>query len=635
MEIASFGQRTRHSLRLGINPGPAHRYLEGKGRNFHYRRDGRFREAGSLKSLLCFIAHWPSPCFQWERNLFYSLRFSRMLAAKHRMRYKGRGMKRRLAAVAVAALLPVVALLGYNEVSTRQQRNEEVRAQASQAARQASSEVERILEGMHSLLIATATLPSVEGLDREPCMTALKRVAAHVAPIRTIFVLDRAGKLVCDSLGSPPGLDFSDRSYFQEALKSQDDFVVGGYTISRLSDKAVLPVAMPLRKDGIVVGVLATGLRLEWLDQRLKERGVLKGNAVTIADGEGVILARDPLPERFVGTRVPEAFQSLIHASQPDVIEVMSQDGTKRILGYEPIHPPFNRLYVSAGMSKEEAFAPINRSTILGIASIAVGALLAFAASVFLGNRFILRPIFRILDVLERWRKGDIDARTGMVGSDELRRVGSALDGLLDELEVRLHREKKLQEAKELLVGELRHRIKNTLTIVQAIARQSFRPVAPTEYSQFSERLGALASGYDLLFLESSEDAAIDDVVNNALAPHVGTVTNRVSVKGDPIILPPQAVLALSLVIHELATNATKYGALSNDSGHINIHWRETLQRVELTWREQGGPRVIRPSRTGFGSRLIQGAFPGAYGARANFEFAPDGLIFKLVFEKL
>lgn len=546
----------------------------------------------------------------------------------------GEGMRRRLAAVAFAALLPVVALLGYNEFSMRQQRNKEVRAQAAQAARQASSEVERILEGMHSLLIATATLPSVEDLAQEACTAALKRVAAQVAPIRTIFALDNSGKLVCDSLGTSPGLDFSDRSYFQEAVRS-GDFVVGGYTMSRLSSQRVLPVAMPLRKNGALIGVIATGVRLEWLDQRLKDRGVLKGSAVTIADGDGVIVARDPLPERFVGTRIPEMFQPLVHAPAPGVMEVKSQDGTERVLGYEPIREPFNRLYVSAGVSTAEAFAPINRSTAIGIASIVVGALLAFAASVFVGNRFLLQPVFQILNVLERWRKGDLAARTGMAGKDELRRVGSALDGLLDELDERRQREEKLQQAKDLVVGELRHRIKNTLTVVQAIARQSFRPVAPTEYSQFSERLSALASGYDLLFSENSEEATIGEVISNALAPHIGTMTDRISMGGEMIVLPPPVVLSLSLVIHELATNALKYGALSNDAGRIMIHWRESLGRVELTWTEIGGPKVVLPNRAGFGSRLIQGAFPSAYQAAANFDFAPDGLIFALVFEKI
>jgi two-component sensor histidine kinase len=536
-----------------------------------------------------------------------------------------------LAAVAVAALLPVVALLGYNEFSTRHQRDQEVEAQAAQAARQASSEVERILEGMHSLLIATATLPSVEDLDQAACGAALTRIAAQVAPIRTIFVLDTSGRLVCDSLGTSAGRDFSDRAYFKEAIKSPE-FVIGGYTISRLSDSAVLPVAMQLRREGAVIGVLVTGVRLEWLDQRLKERGVLKGSAVTIADRDGVILARDPFPERFVGTRIPEAFQPLIHASKPGVMEVVSQDGTSRILGYEPIRGPFNRLYVSAGASRDEAFAPINRSTAIGVLSIVAGALLAFAASVFVGNRFILRPISRILDILERWRNGEVEVRTGMAGKDELRRVGSALDGLLDELHDRQTRTEKLQTDKDLLVGELRHRIKNTLTVVQAIARQSFRPVAPTEYSQFSDRLMALASGYDLLFSDSADVATIGDVVNRALAAHVGASTDRVSTVGESISLPSQMVLSLSLVIHELATNATKYGALSNDNGRIDISWRENAYQIELTWIEKGGPSVAAPSQEGFGSRLIRGAFPSGYRPKADFEFTPEGLIFKLVF---
>lgn len=540
-------------------------------------------------------------------------------------------MRRKLAAVAAATLFPVIAMLAYNEYATRQQRNEEVRAQASQAARQASSEVERILEGLHSLLIATSALDGVETRNRSDCTDDLKRVASQVPSIRTIIVLDLQGKLVCDSLGTPVGLDLSDRSYFKLALTS-DDYVVGGYTKSRISDQPILPVAMPLKQDGVTNGVIVTGLRLEWLQQRMKERGVIEGNAVTVADSEGVILAREPFPERFVGTRIPDAFQALIHAPGAGVIEVKSQDGTERVLGYQPINIPSNRLYIGAGISKEEAFAPINRSTIIGILSIIGGAILAFVASTLVGNRFILKPIFHIADVLERWRAGEIQARTAMHGRDELHVVGASLDRLLDELQLRGEEAQRAEAARSLVASELSHRVKNTLAIIQAIARQNFRNQSPDGYRSFSERVAALANGYDLLFAEEHQQGHVSDTIERALRPHRGENDQRFTIDGPAIVLPAQLVLSLSLVIHELATNATKYGALRDAEGHIDITWAMTGDRLKLHWHEIDGPPVEPPASEGFGSRLIKSAFPAGARPDVEFKFEPTGLSFTLTF---
>lgn len=149
----------------------------------------------------------------------------------------GSWMRQRLVAVAAATLFPVVAMLGYNEYASRLQRNEEVRAQAAQAARQASSEVERILEGLHSLLIATSALDGVEAKDRLACIEDLKRVALQVPSIRTVLVLDTDGKLVCDSLGSQAGLDFSDRSYFSWRLS----LTTTSSAVSRKADFLISP----------------------------------------------------------------------------------------------------------------------------------------------------------------------------------------------------------------------------------------------------------------------------------------------------------------------------------------------------------------------------------------------------------
>ncbi|MBB3137946.1 two-component sensor histidine kinase [Rhizobium pisi] len=540
-------------------------------------------------------------------------------------------MRLKLVAVAVAALAPVVAMLAYNEVALRHQRNEEVRASAAQAARQASSEVERIVEGLHGLLVSVAAMPSVRHLDVGTCNEALKSVAESIPNISTIFVVGLDGRPVCGSTAFPEGVRFSDRDYFQQILNSKD-FTVGTYTQSRLSDRHVLPLAMPLMEGDILKAVIVSGIRMDWLQNRITERGVAPGNAVTIADGKGTIVARAPLPEQFVGTVIPDEYQHLIHAEQPDVIELTSQDGTTRIVAYRPIALPSSPLFVSAGFSKPEAFAPIERATLMNTLAIIGGALFSLTAAIFIGNRFILVPIWRIADVMEKWRGGQTAARTGMTGSDELEVVGATFDRLLDELEERRRRNEEVEEERILLVRELAHRVKNGFTLVQAIARQTFSRSDPERYNSFAERLAALAGTYDLILSREGSASPVRDVVSAALRAHVASEAEHIRLDGPDVVLPADTALPLSLVIHELATNATKYGSLGSENGTVAIEWRHDDGRVFLLWTESGGPPVSKPTKRGFGSVLIERAFPAKAQARSHSDYRPEGLVFELVF---
>ncbi|HWT58238.1 MAG TPA: cache domain-containing protein [Rhizobium sp.] len=539
-------------------------------------------------------------------------------------------MRLKLVAVAVAALAPVVAMLAYNEVALRHQRNEEVRASAAQAARQASSEVERIVEGLHALLVSVSAMPSVRHLDVQACNEALKSVAESIPNIRTIFVVGLDGRPVCGSMAFPDGVVFSDRDYFKQTLETKD-FSVGTYTQSRLSDRPVLPLAMPLLEGESIKALIVSGIRLDWLQNRITERGVAPGNAVTIADGKGTIVARVPLPEQFVGTVIPDEYQHLIHAEQPDVIEVTSHDGTVRILGYRPIALPSSPLYVSAGFSKPEAFAPINRATLMNTLAIIGGALFAFLAAIFIGNRFILAPISRIAEVMEKWRNGQTTARTGMTGPDELDVVGATFDRLLDELDERRRQNERAEEERTLLVREMAHRVKNGFALVQAIARQTFSRANPESYHAFAERLAALAGTYELILSGEGSAAPIRETISAALRAHIAS-QERIRLDGPDVVLPADIALPLSLVLHELATNATKYGSLGSEQGTVAIAWKHDDGRVRLVWTEAGGPPVSKPTKRGFGSVLIERAFSSKAQAQSRSDYRPEGLVFEVVF---
>ena len=177
-----------------------------------------------------------------------------------------------------------------------------------------------------------------------------------------------------------------------------------------------------------------------------------------------------------------------------------------------------------------------------------------------------------------------------------------------------------------LLINELNHRVKNTLATIQAMALQSF-PRDKPETKDFMSRLTSLSGAHDILTSHNWGGAEIHQVVEGALSPFGPT---RFTLEGAGLRLSPKHTLALSMALHELATNAVKYGSARAQSGRVAIAWRLTENGTRvlstLTWREAGGPPAARPSKQGFGSKLLLKALASDFGSAAEMDFAPDGV---------
>ncbi len=186
-----------------------------------------------------------------------------------------------------------------------------------------------------------------------------------------------------------------------------------------------------------------------------------------------------------------------------------------------------------------------------------------------------------------------------------------------------------------LLIAELNHRVKNTLATVQSIAQQTARSTPGGDAGEgflpaFTARLRALSQGHDLLTASTWTGAPLEALTAAVLAPWRGGDPPRVTVAGPPLWLAPRQALALTLALHELATNAAKHGALSSDStGKASLTWAALPEGgARLVWHETGGPEVVRPSRAGFGSRLLGRGLEGelGQGAAVALHFDPAGL---------
>ncbi len=193
---------------------------------------------------------------------------------------------------------------------------------------------------------------------------------------------------------------------------------------------------------------------------------------------------------------------------------------------------------------------------------------------------------------------------------------------------------KTADERQRLMANELNHRVKNSLATVQAIAAQSLRgaDVSPEARERFMSRLVALARANDLLVAETWSGASLGSLAAEMANPHGDT--ERFTIEGPEVHLAPQTATAMAMGLHELATNAAKYGALASADGRVSLTWalegENAARRLRLTWRESGGPEVRTPGPPGFGSRLIERGLAAELKANVRLTYAPSGVVFTL-----
>jgi len=186
------------------------------------------------------------------------------------------------------------------------------------------------------------------------------------------------------------------------------------------------------------------------------------------------------------------------------------------------------------------------------------------------------------------------------------------------------------EERLNLVALELKHRMKNTIAMIQAIANQTLRggPEVDGIKAAFTSRLATLGEAQDLLTQAGWARTQLHDVIERSLQPHCSK--ERFAITGPAVELSSKTVLAMALAMHELATNAVKYGALSNDDGRIEIFWEMDETGFHFRWQEIDGPPVVEPSRSGFGSRMIEKALAGYFQGVTKIIYHPAGVVFTL-----
>lgn len=483
----------------------------------------------------------------------------------------------RLALLVTGTMLPLIVFaVGLAYSNYRQDRSDATRRvlETVRSMRLVlDSEVQRMTGGLQVLALSE----SLRKGDFESFRRSAVGFINQYGEDSVLLLADKSGQqlfstLTTDTASLPPrnNRDIVERVFASKTPQFSDLFTGSS------KKRPIVTVEVPVLRDGEVVYALSFSPPIDIFQHLVERQRPDDQWTVSLLDSKGVVFARTPNPNETFGKQASPSLYEAMFRSPEAALSSVSLDGVALASAYT--RSRLTGWTVAAGVTESSLIAPLWRN--IAITSLIGGVLL------LVGLTFAVRMATTIA-------RGDM-----------------------------LH---------NLLIEELNHRVKNTLALMQAIAVQTFRSASRDERTKFEGRLGALAEAHNLLSQEKWAGSELRDVIARALRPFLLANPDRIRMAGPAVPLSPRLAVVLSMIVHEIATNAAKYGALSNETGRVTLDWEIIADapkpRLRLIWTEIGGPPVTAPVQRGFGSRLIERSARDQLGGEATVDFLPRGVV--------
>ncbi|MBP0444317.1 sensor histidine kinase [Roseomonas sp. SSH11] len=553
---------------------------------------------------------------------------TRDAAPRHAQRAEW-SVRTRLVVLALSVALPAALALGLAALEGWHGARERTDAALRARTEALSAAIVRELATVRGTLEALAASPALaEGrLDifREQIGRTPRPAGARIMLAAT------DGRLILSSehpLGTPlpPRVDPELTRRVMQTGKAE----VSNLDRGPISREYIVGVYVPVRgTDGQALYDLSMNLRASSLDRVLTEQRLPDTWRAALLDGRGLVVARTHDSGTLIGRQATPLTMAAI-AAEASPFETVSHEGMPA-RGVQA-EVPGTHWRVVVVVPLEEIAAPLHAGLLAAMATGGGLLLLGLGGAAWQGRRIAL-AFSALAKGAAALGRGEEPVRPPP-GVAEASRVGAALSDAAAALAGREAERADADRRQALLIGELNHRVKNTLATVQAIAAQTLRGEGrdPAQsYADLDQRLRALARAHDLLVARTWADTPLPSVVRAALAPwtETGRVTVACSCAGVFPALRAAQAQALVLALHELATNAAKYGALSRPEGLVTVGCTTEAGVAWVEWTERGGPPVeAAPVRRGFGTRLLERALPREMGpgSLVTFDFRREGL---------
>jgi len=459
---------------------------------------------------------------------------------------------------------------------------EQERKDASQRVLEAARSIRLVLDAEMQRMTGGLQVLSLTNALRSGDFDDFRRMASgfldQYGRDGVVLVADRDGRQLFSS--APPdtaSLPLRNNREIVEKVFATKSPQYSNLFIGAAKKQLIVTVEVPVLRDGEVLYDISFSPPLEIFQAIIDKQRPSQDWTISIFDGNGISFARVPNPHDTIGKRASPTLYAEMFRKPEATLQTVSLEGVPLITTFA--RSTVTGWTVAAGIAEGSLVGPLWRN--LAITSVIGGILL------LTGLAFAVRMATTIA-------RGET-----------------------------LH---------NLLIEELNHRVKNTLAILQAIAVQTFRSASKTEREKFEGRLGALAEAHNLLSQDKWQGSELHDVVNRVLQPYLLNNPERVRMFGPQVPLSPRLAVVLSMIVHEIATNAAKYGALSNDTGTVALDWEIIAEnagpKLRMIWAEAGGPHVTAPVQRGFGSRLIERSARDQLGGEATVDFLPRGVVY-------
>jgi two-component sensor histidine kinase len=523
--------------------------------------------------------------------------------------FRPRSLRHLLGLLTLVLALPMLALaIGLGTLQVRAAR-QGLEIAAQEDARALLHRADALLAGHLTTLRRLATSEALPDA-----------MAAHAA--RTglhLALLDGAGRVLADTR--------PDAARLPEAARAVA--VAEGRPVSPLvedpaSSGHALLLSAPAGPNWLTLSVPAASFRALLDDPGLGPFDDSRFPA--LVDSEGRLVARWHEQLRFVGRPMPDEARLALLAAPDGIWHGRSLGGEHVVVVHAT--SALSGLTVGVGVTEAALSEPLRRSALL-FGPLAAAVLLLAAGATVLVARRIAEPVARLGMAAEALAEGRPPPRL-VTPVAEVNAVAAAMADAAEKRQA-------AEAQRDLLVRELHHRVKNLLATAQSLATLSARSARdPAGFAhQFGERLRALARTHTLLLEEPGGVVGLAALLNEVVAPYRMGL-GRIAIGGPAVKLPAEAAVPLGMVLHELATNAAKYGALSVPEGRLDIAWRleeGAHPRLVLDWTERGGPLVAHPpEREGFGSQLLRRALAGLPDGAVTVDWRKEGLAVRMAF---
>jgi PAS domain S-box-containing protein len=348
----------------------------------------------------------------------------------------------RLILLVLIAVVPALGLTLYTGLEQRRIAAAQVQMETLRLTRLAANDQAQLLAGARQLLLTLAQLPEMRNSDSTVCAAFLAALRSQFPRYANLGVAVPNGDLRCSAVPSSTPVNYADRDWLARALRTRD-FVVGSYTMGRITRAPLLSFAYPLLNEhGQIEAVLFGGLDLAWLNQLIAEADLPPGATFTVIDRNGVILARDPDPASWVGQAMPEApiVKAILDHRAEGTTEAFGVDGIRRLYAFAPLigAAADPDAYVTIGFLPANVFAEPNRLLAQNLGGLAIVTALALAAAWLGGDLFLLRRVRTLLHATEQLAAGNLGARSGLLyGAGELNQLARSFDRMAESLQQR------------------------------------------------------------------------------------------------------------------------------------------------------------------------------------------------------